>query len=289
MSVAVVMRSPRTCSGLAKSGVSRRKPVSVLSPALSPTSRCSSRARPKSRSFGAPFRRHEDVRGLQVPMHDEMAMGVGHGVADFEKQRDARARVESARGAVLEQVPAFDVLHREVRKAVGRRAAVEQPGDVRVVEPGEDLPLCPKAPQDEIRVHAAADELHGRPSLELLIRAHAQVHAAHPSVSELAHDRPWTDALRRRRFGPGCRTGAPARPPTSSRNSPAVSIETSSERTSRQSSSSAPHSRARMRSRSRTSASDARSKTSRTRFQRSGVMPDRARGRARPSRSGSRA
>ena len=43
---------------------------------------------------------------------------------------------------------ALDVLHGEVRLPLGGHAAVEQPGDVGVAEPGQDLPLGEEAPVD---------------------------------------------------------------------------------------------------------------------------------------------
>jgi hypothetical protein len=50
----------------------------------------------------------EHVRGLDVAMHDEVAMRVRHRVADVEEQREARVDVEPPRIAMREQRLAVD-------------------------------------------------------------------------------------------------------------------------------------------------------------------------------------
>ena len=81
-----------------------------------------------------------------------------------------------------------DVLDREVGLAFGGDAAVEQAGDVRVVEPGQDLPLGEEAPVDLVRVHPALDELEGDPLLELAVGALGEIDHAHPAPCQLAHE-----------------------------------------------------------------------------------------------------
>ena len=52
-----------------------------------------------------------------------------------------------------------DQLHDEERPAVGGHAAVEHPGDVRVVHQRQRLPLLLEALQHGLGVHAGLDEL----------------------------------------------------------------------------------------------------------------------------------
>ena len=81
--------------------------------------------------------------------------------------------------------PALDVLHHEVGAAVVAYAAVVQPGDVGMLQGGEDLALVAKAAQDLVGVHATLDQLDGDPLLELLVRAVGQVDGAHAAPADL--------------------------------------------------------------------------------------------------------
>ena len=72
-------------------------------------------------------------------MDDQPLVREVDGAAYQPEQRDPLAEREALL-AVRGDRDALDVLHDEVGHAV-LRAAVEQPRDVRVLEPGEDLPL----------------------------------------------------------------------------------------------------------------------------------------------------
>ena len=82
----------------------------------------------------------------------------------------SRARNPAAPVAVLLQVLSLDVLHGEPGQAVFRRAAVVEARDVWVLEGGQDAPLGQEEPDDELRVHPAADDLQGDPLLEAVAR-----------------------------------------------------------------------------------------------------------------------
>ncbi len=87
--------------------------------------------------------------------------------------------------AVFGNRPALDVLHHEVGAAVVAYAAVVQPGDVGMLQGGEDLALVAEAAQDLVGVHATLDQLDGDPLLELLVRAVGQVDGAHAASADL--------------------------------------------------------------------------------------------------------
>ena len=82
---------------------------------------------PKSSSFTVPGSRDEDVRRLEVAVHDEGAMRVLHGVADprNRRRRASSGRCSAAHHSVIGNP--VDELHHEIRRTVGREAAVEQP------------------------------------------------------------------------------------------------------------------------------------------------------------------
>ena len=101
----------------------------------------------------------EDVRRLEVTVHDELAVRVGNGVdAPAGTRCRIRTDVEAALSAVLINRTAFDVLEREVRPSRGRDSGVVQSRDVRVRKSREDVALARKAicePLCATRRHAA--------------------------------------------------------------------------------------------------------------------------------------
>ena len=83
-------------------------------------------------------------------MDDEVLVRVLHRVADRAEQLEplARRQLPASSQYSVDRL-AVDVLHHEVGLPVVGRAAVEEPRDVRVLEPGQDLPLARKrAPHD---------------------------------------------------------------------------------------------------------------------------------------------
>ena len=54
-----------------------------------------------------------------------------------------------------------DELHDDVGLPVGRDAAIEEGGDVLVIEVGEDLAFVAEAADGEVALEAAAEELEG--------------------------------------------------------------------------------------------------------------------------------
>jgi hypothetical protein len=77
------------------------------------------------------------------------------------------------------------MLHDEVREAVVGGAAVEQPRDVWMLQPRQDLALAAEVP-DDLRAVQAADHLDGHALLVLVVGAGGEVHRAHPTVAERA-------------------------------------------------------------------------------------------------------
>jgi hypothetical protein len=78
----------------------------------------------------------QDVGGLQVAVDHRVPVGVLDRRADRQQQPGAVPGGQLPVGAVLADRLALDVLHDEVGQAVLGRAAVEQPGDVRVAQTG---------------------------------------------------------------------------------------------------------------------------------------------------------
>ena len=97
------------------------------------------------------------------------------------------------------------MLHHEVGQAVLRGAAVDQPGDIRVIQLRQDLALLPEAAHYGRRVPVASDQLDGDPLSVLLVVPLGQVDGAHAAVADLAQDPVGADAATPHRLGPGLR------------------------------------------------------------------------------------
>jgi hypothetical protein len=116
------------------------------------------------------------------------------GAHDLE-QLQALLDVEAARIAVDVDRLAVDILHDDVWCAVGRRAAVEQARDIRMIERRQDLAFELQPALDMPRQQPASHQLDCDLLPELLVGALGQEHLAHAAAAEAAHDAIWPDAL----------------------------------------------------------------------------------------------
>ena len=89
--------------------------------------------------------------------------------------------------AVLGVGHPFDVFHDQVGDAVFGHPAVQQAGDVGVVEVGQDLALLAKAGDDGVGVHPAFNQLDGHPLLILIVVPMGGVDHRHAPTSHFAH------------------------------------------------------------------------------------------------------
>src|SRR5262249_16948006 len=127
-----------------------------------------------------PVGRQEDVLGLEVAMHDEIAMRVADGLADLEEELDARPE----RGSVLAKVGverlAVDVLENEVRVTAVAHAAVDETGDPGVIEAREDRAL---AVETRLELRRRGEELDRDALRERPVDALGEIHGAHAARS----------------------------------------------------------------------------------------------------------
>ena len=94
---------------------------------------CVSLARPKSRILTRPSVGHEDVLGLEVPVHDPLLVRRREALRDLQRVADRPARREGPAGEPLAQRLAFEQLRDDVGRAVVRADVVDRQ-DVRVVQ-----------------------------------------------------------------------------------------------------------------------------------------------------------
>src|SRR5271165_1669322 len=81
---------------------------------------------------------------------------------------------------------AVNILHYDVGQPVFRGAAVEQAGDVWVLQSRQSLPLAAEAGEDELRIHPGPDQLDRHLGVVLVVITLSQKYPAHTAASQLA-------------------------------------------------------------------------------------------------------
>ena len=114
-------------------------------------------------------------------------MGVADRVADHQEQPQPIGHGQPARVGVAVDRLAGHVLHDQVGQAVVGGAAVEQPGDVAVFQPRQDLPLVAELPHP-LGVEQAAHHLDRHLLQELVVVALGEIDGAHPALAEHRDD-----------------------------------------------------------------------------------------------------
>ena len=113
-------------------------------------------------------------------MHDQVLLRVGYGVAHVGEEAQARAHVEAQAVAVGRQRGAFHELHREVGPAEVGRACVDEVGDVRMLEAGQEALLAGEAAAQAGREEGRPDDLEG--DFLAHVVAHGAVDGAHAAL-----------------------------------------------------------------------------------------------------------
>jgi hypothetical protein len=135
--------------------------------------------------LGLPFRRDENIGRLQIAMNDELLMSVLDGGADFEKKLEAVLNGERLPIAIVVDGQAVDVLHDEVGQPVFGSAAIEEVGDMGMVEGGEDLSLASEALQVRLGGAGRAYNFDGDILQVVVVNANRLEDGAHSSFANL--------------------------------------------------------------------------------------------------------
>ncbi len=145
---------------------------------------------------------HQQVRRLEVAVHDTALVRVVHRGANALEQTHARLEAELASAAVLEQMVAFHVLESEERAAVPGDAGVEHAGDSGMLEVGQDLPLALEALLHLLPLRVAlVEHLERHQLVRRAAHPQRQVHAAHATLPDLLDDLVGADAPAGREHG----------------------------------------------------------------------------------------
>jgi hypothetical protein len=147
--------------------------------------------------LGRAVGRHQDVGRLDVAVDDQVLVRVLNGRADLLEESQPLLRPQVLALAIEVEADAIDIFHHQVRHALPGRAAVQQAGDVRVVEVGEDLPLGAKATRQRVARQSAVDELDCDLLAKLLVRALGEINSCHSAATQRPHHTIATDELPR--------------------------------------------------------------------------------------------
>ena len=137
---------------------------------------------------------HQHIGRLQVAMHDQALMGKLHGITNLAEKAQARFQIQLLSGAVTLDRNALDVFHHQIGLPTRRRATIKQAGDVRMLQPGQDLPLAREV-QEGFRIGHAADQFDRHALVEVSVAAFGQEHRAHATAADLLEQAPGAEAV----------------------------------------------------------------------------------------------
>src|ERR1019366_2120920 len=111
----------------------------------------------------------EDVIGFEIAVNDQVLMRKLNRAAYMLEELKALGEGEMVLGAVLGDGDSVDVLHREERLAGVGNSSIEEVGDVRMDQPGEDLTLLQEAVSKHVCCKGQVDQLDGDLLLKLAV------------------------------------------------------------------------------------------------------------------------
>ncbi len=145
--------------------------------------------------LGDAGRGDQDVGGLQIPMHDQVLMGVMHRGANDGEQLEPRRYVEPMGIAEGVDRNPIDVLHDQIGGAIRQGSAVQEVRDIGMIELGEDLPLYFEARLNRAAHGAPMHHLDRDALLEFGVGAFRKENLSHAARTQGADDAVRTDAL----------------------------------------------------------------------------------------------
>ncbi len=145
---------------------------------------------PKSSSFGVPSAVTRMLSGLMSRWTTRFWWAYWTPLQTRTNSSSRSATDSRALVAVGVDAYAVDVLHDEVGLAGGRAAAVDQPGDVAMIEIGQGLPFAAETVDDAGRVGPRPDDLDGGLPRERVVGALGAVDHAHAAAADDVHDAP---------------------------------------------------------------------------------------------------
>jgi hypothetical protein len=138
-------------------------------------------------------------------MHNQVLVRVLHGIADLTEESQPLLDRQLLLLAPFGDRNPRDVLQHDVGRAMFGGPTVEEPGDIRVLQVREDLPLVPESRHGRAAIQLEFERLDGDLLVELIVIADGETDRAHPpwpSGRTIRHGPMWRSiqlfALRRR-------------------------------------------------------------------------------------------
>ena len=130
----------------------------------------------------------QDVLRLEVAVDHQILMRVVNRGADREEETQPFADGEAVGIAVFIDRRSGDEVHHEIGPSVRGGAAIQEFGDIRVIEVRQDLAFGIEALERVIAEDAAADHLDGHHFAIQVVDAHGLVDRAHAALGDELHD-----------------------------------------------------------------------------------------------------
>ncbi len=128
-------------------------------------------------------------------MDYEMLMSKRDCIANFAEKPQSFLYRQSFLVTILINSFALNMLHYEVRSAVGSRAALKQGADVGVLKIGQYLSLRSESVDDLLRVDAMLDYFYGHLPLEFPVYSFGKIDHAEAATSNFTHKSIWSQQL----------------------------------------------------------------------------------------------
>src|SRR5580658_5362460 len=127
-------------------------------------------------------------------MNDEVAVGMTHRCKHTLEQKHARLGPELQPIAIRIDRLTLDILEHEVGLCVVEDTGIDEPRDVRMIEPREQPTLAAEALLTGLPEPVGMDELDRNRALEASVRASRPPDASHAAAPDLGFDQVRTDA-----------------------------------------------------------------------------------------------
>ena len=117
-------------------------------------------------------------------MHHQVLMGELDGFAHAPEEHEALRNGKTIVLAKSMDRNSIDVFHHKEGFTLGGHATIQQPGNQRMVEPGENLALKAESLSEKLSSQRQIDQLDGYLLLEIAVRAMSDVHGAHSAAPD---------------------------------------------------------------------------------------------------------
>src|SRR5690242_13754638 len=121
-------------------------------------------------------------------MNHQVLVYVLHCRANLAEQPYALADLQSVALAVLVNTSALHIIHHEIWQSLLGRAAVEQLGDVAMIEGSQDLAFMPEAVNNFTGINAGLYKFDRNPLVESVVGPDSEIHRSHAAGTNLADD-----------------------------------------------------------------------------------------------------